>query len=682
MTRDVSPKATFRRIRNYLAGRHVGATRDAALMHEVVKCMFCKVAADASGRPISAAGELEPGPLLAEYSRVFDELKKKLKNLFTPGEMLLLDSTSLSHVHDELLSVDPRTATSDVVGDLYEAFVGTSIQKNEGQFFTPQAAVSWLVEAVDPRPGERVIDPACGAGGFLSYTARRLVQEGTGPSTVASSLFGIDKDEYLTRLANLHIALTTFSDTRVLCADSLAQKRPDGKLLPKEYRAGFDVVLTNPPFGSQIVAGDEELRRSFALAHKWRKVDAEKGTFEQTKLLQTQTPPQVLFVERCLSLLRPGGRLGMVVPESLITSAMYGYVVDYLRRQAEIQAVVGMPESLFKTSGKGGTHTKTALLVAHKREPAGEASRRKIYFAEAVWCGNDSRGREIEKNDLPLILSSFKQSEDLKKGAPAHGFWIDPPALKGANLSPRYHDPASAEALAALRRSHDLVSVQELCDSGLLDFRSGDEVGKLAYGTGSIPFVRTSDISNWEIKLDPKHGVSQTVYDKYRKKQDVRAGDILMVRDGTYLVGNCALVSTYDEKIVYQSHLLKIRCTDPTKLSPYLLLALLSSEPVLMQIKANRVTQDIIDSLGNRVYELVLPVPKTAAVRDRISHMVETSVYERILAREHTRFAKQAVLATSAAHLERLENEVGISLAVSEQRSAGDGGPAADQRRA
>src|SRR5690606_26173418 len=106
-------------------------------------------------------------------------------------------------------------------------------------------------------------------------------------------------------------------------------------------------------------------------------------------------------------------------------------------------------------------------------------------------------------------------------------------------------------------------------------------------------FIRTSDISNWEVKLDPKHGVSEDIYQQFAKKQDVREGDILMVKDGTYLIGTCAYISKYDTKIIYQSHLYKIRVLDKDFISSYLLLAALSSNPVRAQIQSKRFTQDI-----------------------------------------------------------------------------------------
>ncbi len=139
----------------------------------------------------------------------------------------------------------------------------------------------------------------------------------------------------------------------------------------------------------------------------------------------------------------------MVVPESLISSGSYAHVVNYLRAHLNIEAVVGMPENLFKTSGKGGTHTKTCLLVATKKT-AKQSNCRKVFMAEAQWCGHDSRGLTIEKDDLPLILSRFL-SRKTNSAQTRLGYWIDPAKLAGNVLAPRYHNPETAVGLDRLR---------------------------------------------------------------------------------------------------------------------------------------------------------------------------------------------------------------------------------------
>ena len=202
---------------------------------------------------------------------------------------------------------------------------------------------------------------------------------------------------------------------------------------------------------------------------------------------------------------------------------------------------------------------------------------------------------------------------------------------------PKYYNPEIPAKLNALSETHDLIRFGDLVKKGTLTLSTGHEVGKLAYGTGDVPFIRTSDIANWEIKIDPKHGLHNDIYQYHRKKQDVQEKDILLVRDGTYLVGTCALITSLDTKIVYQSHIYKIRATDAEEIHPYLLLAVLSNPLVREQILAKRFTQDIIDTLGSRIRELILPIPKSAEARKRIVDDVRTVIGHRIAARELAR---------------------------------------------
>ena len=141
-------------------------------------------------------------------------------------------------------------------------------------------------------------------------------------------------------------------------------------------------------------------------------------------------------------------------------------------------------------------------------------------------------------------------------------------------LCPRYYDPQVGAELQAIEKTHDLLVFGDLVKEGVLSVSTGDELGKLAYGTGDIPFIRTSDISNWEIKADPKHGIDRKTFSRLRAKQDVRPYDLLMVKDGTYLIGTCAIVTEHDRELIYQSHLYKIRVNENDKgLNPFLLLA-------------------------------------------------------------------------------------------------------------
>ncbi|WP_374303819.1 N-6 DNA methylase [Ferrovibrio sp.] len=617
---EADQKAIFQEIRNFLAGRMLGATRDRALLEEVMKCLFTKK--QLLLKQVKLRHESDEIALAKAYRDHF----KPIPGIFDDHEQILLDPAAIRFIDAKLSAIDLFASDRDPVGDLYETFVGASIRGSEGQFFTPQNAGRWLVDAVDPSSGELIIDPACGAGGFLVWAAQNVPK--------ALKLYGIEKDSYLASLARARTAILGES-AKIFCANSLSFESESRGLKPKDLLEAFDVVLANPPFGKNIQSISETMQLGFALGHKWKHHKAEG--YMKTPEPASKVPPQVLFVERILSLLKKGGRAGVVLPESLLSSRSYGHVVQYIRSQSAVRAVVGMPEALFKSSGKGGTHTKTCLLVIEKGKKQSH-----FFMAEAKWCGHDSRGRPIPKDDLPLIADDYIAF--LKGRAGKLGYKAPAEALHENILSPRYHEPTAARVTHHLTKTHELVSVGELLKEGVLAITTGNEVGKLAYGTGPIPFVRTSDISGWEIKIDPKHCVSEELYESLRQAQDVRRNDVLMVRDGTYLIGSCAIVSEYDERIVYQSHIYKIRCVKPEVLSPYLLLATLSSEPVQKQIKAKTFTQDIIDSLGNRVTELVLPLPKNPEARKAIEKLVKKVVADRVEARELARQAKMLVV--------------------------------------
>lgn len=638
---NFSMKQVFINIRNFLAGSFVGATRDDVLLHEVVKLLFCKFHFEAEQAQMNLDQQNEIDTF---YRSTFDKIKLSIPEIFKSNEEITLDASSIEFVHNQIKDVTLLDAQRDPIGDAYEIFIGNIVRGQEGQFFTPRNAINVLVTAIDPKPGEKILDPTCGAGGFLISTIQHFITKGYTKEEIihgANNVMGVDKDEYLTSLAKIHIASLTSKTPKIVCADSILW---DENIIGMNNKEQFDVILTNPPFGANIVAGTKETLAKYSLAYKW-KLDKLLG-YIKTKDLQVNVPPQVLFVEQCINLLKPNGRLGIVVPESLISSKKYGYVVEFIKTKCNITAVLGMPENLFKTSGKGGTHTKTCLLVLTKKASEDEKNK-EVFFAEAKFCGHDSRGKQIWKDDLPAISANLQLFKEASLNEHSNlGYTIEYDGIENNILAPRYYDPHVFKDLEKLKKTHDLLKIDDLITDGTLRFSTGDEVGKLAYGTGDIPFVRTSDISTWEIKVDPKHGVNEELYNSIKKKQDVQTGDLLMVRDGTYLIGTTAMVTEYDERIVYQSHLLKIRVNldNPHGIDPYLLLAILSSDFVQTQIKTKCFTQDIIDSLGDRYKDLIIPVSKDENRRKYISEMVSKAIFDRIEARELSRKARIEVL--------------------------------------
>ena len=220
-------------------------------------------------------------------------------------------------------------------------------------------------------------------------------------------------------------------------------------------------------------------------------------------------------------------------------------------------------------------------------------------------------------------------SEPTGNGSPHLGHEIRFAGLEAGILVPKFYDPQLAADVAFLRSGYLTTTLGQLAEDGEVEIRPGHEVGKLAYGTGNIPFVRTSDLANWEIKADPKHSVSKAVFDEFATKQDVKPGDILLVRDGTYLIGSVAFVTIDDTPMLYQSHLLRIRVRQHSSISPYVLLAALQAPIVQRQFRARQFTADIIDSLGNRYLDVMLPIPSDDALRASIRRRVQEVVESR-----------------------------------------------------
>lgn len=634
----VTSRSVLHRMRNFLAGQAVGVTRDEALLEEVLKCAFCRVFIEREKKVFLSD---EPQRIADHYHEIFHAIRQKFSPLFKPDDEILLVPEHIAYVDYELATIFRAGATHDLIGDIYETFIGSAYRGQEGQFFTPRNAVRALVELTTPTTDDLIIDPACGSGSFLLEAARYIrASEEISPN----HLHGIDKDADVARLAQLHLALQYDSLFPISCSDSLLWSGNGFASSSTKARKGqFTLILTNPPFGSKIVALLGEARRNFALAHKWR-LSKSTGRYQKLDTLDTNPSPQVLFVEQCISLLAPGGRLGMIIPESVLSNPSHRYVAQYILDQTTPIAVIGMPEALFKTGGRSGTHTKVCLLVLEKRTAS---PNHQIFMAEAKWCGHDSRARDIPKDDIPTIVSKFKAFKTGKDFfTDSLGFLIPYTNLKNHILAPHFYNPYPIQMMETLEASHDFYKISDMVQEKYLSIATGDEIGKLSYGTGEIPFVRTSDISNWEIKVDPKHVVSREVYKKYATRQDVKAGDILMVRDGTYLIGTCAFISHYDEEIVYQSHIYKVRVHPTAPFDNYLLLAVLSSPPVVAQIKAMSFTQDIINTLGDRIYDLTLPIPKSLEKRKKISEMVKQVIEDRIEARELARKARLAVIDT------------------------------------
>lgn len=527
-------------------------------------------------------------------SILLPKLIKLFPNSLGPEDKFILDEAALRHALKVLTEIDLVASPSHTFGDAFQALMGPRLRGDKGQFFTPRSVVRAIVEILSPEPDAAVIDPACGTGGFLSAVIDKRKCRG-------AQIIGIEKDRDLALLSS---ALASVHDESVVIHNTNSLLLSDLALHGVKFGT-FDCVLTNPPFGAKIGITEKATLSQFALGHVW---DRAKKSWTQTGIIRASQDPQILFLELCIRLLKDGGRMAIVLPEGIFGNSGAGYIWDFVRSQGHIEALIDCPRTTFQP----GTDTKTNILFFRRGEKS--AQTRRCWIAVAYSCGHDRRGRSV-KTDGKLVPDDFAAiAQDWHKSERSRTLWSRAELKDPYYLVPRYYDDHLADEVKidADKLSTSVTTLGEMINLGLLTIRKGHEVGSDAYGSGDIPFVRTSDLHNFEIAHDPTNCVSEEVYEQYQHQQRLKPGDVLMVVDGRYKIGRCAILHDWTTKCVVQSHLRIISLTSKAKFSPFALLYALSLPSVQREIRRLVFIQSTLGGLGSRIREIRLPDPRSS----------------------------------------------------------------------
>lgn len=649
-------KATFKSIRNYLAANAIGATRDEILAQQLINIIFCKIYDERFTAPeetVSFHVGYDEDPVLVKKRilKTFSIVKQKYSEVFKDDDIINISANDISYIVGELQNFCLMDSERDVLADAFETFIDHALKGAQGQFFTPRNVVKMIVEILDPSDNDLIIDPACGSGGFLIETlrylwaklnkkAQRLEWKGTNyleeKIQVANTCIrGLDKDYFLTKIAKAYMAIMEDGKGGIFCEDSLEKPQNWGILTQQKISLGtFSVVLTNPPFGAKIPVTGEEKLGQYELGHKW-KFNKKLSVWEKGSKKKKEAP-QVLFIERCLQLLRDKGRMAIVLPEGTFGNPTDRYIWQFLLENTIIDAIISTPVETFQPN----THFKTSILIVHKGITRKDYP---IFMGIAQSCGHNKNGKDIFKikpdgsfvldkngnkisdDEFPEIVAQYKA---YKRGAlkESHtGFILMLSQIKNSIFIPNYYDPDFHKRLEDLEKDKAYVvkTLEDLRNEKIISVKRGNEIGSQYYGLGDIPFIRTSDIVNWELKNDPTKSVPEEVFEKYKRSQGVKAGDVLFVKDGTFLIGNSAIVTKNSEKILIQSHIIKIRVVENGLINPYYLLYLLNLPIVREQINKYTFIQGTLSTVGDRFFEIKLPIHRNKEMVNKISNEVK-----------------------------------------------------------
>ncbi len=428
--KDLKPthnlKATFKAIRNHLAANTVGATRDEVLAQQLINLIFCKIYDEKFTKPdeivtFRAGVDENPKDVKKRILDLFEQVKRKYKDVLDKNDQITLDAKSVAYVVGELQNYCLIEAERDVIADAFETFIGHALKGGQGQFFTPRNVVKMMVDILDPDDEDLIIDPACGSGGFLIEALRHVwnkldkeaqeyhwsdinLQEEK-MSVALGNIRGIDKDYFLAKVARAYMAIIGDGKSGIFCEDSLDNpKNWSEKTRQKIHLKEFTVLLTNPPFGSKIPVRGEEKLKQFDLGYKWKK-NKKTGQWEKTNKFKDKEAPQILFIERCLQFLSDGGRMAIVLPDGIYGNESLAYIRQWLLDKARIVAIVDVPIETFMPN----TSTKTSIMILQKLPKEEIPEDYPIFMAVAETCGHDRRGKELPNDDIKQVAEEFKK---------------------------------------------------------------------------------------------------------------------------------------------------------------------------------------------------------------------------------------------------------------------------------
>ena len=629
-------KAIFKSVRNHLAANTVGATRDEVLAQQLINLIFCKLYDEKHTAPndivrFRAGIDEKAKEVEARVIELFKEVKTNLPEVIDEEDRISLDTNSIVYVVGELQNYSLTNSERDVVADAFETFIGKALKGGQGQFFTPRNVVRMMVDILQPTETEKIIDPACGSGGFLIDALRAVWNKADAKYRrlgwkekdiekkkieIATNNFrGLDKDYFLSKVAKAYMNLVSDGTTGIFCEDSLE--------LPQNWKSDtqvkiqlgtFDVLLTNPPFGSKIkVEGDEKLKQ-FDFGYKW-KFDESSNRLVKTNSLKQQEEPQVLFVERCLELLKDGGRMAMVLPSGILGNEQQEYLRQTILEKGSLFAIVELP---FETFSPNVT-INTSVLFIQK----GSDRKKNLFISINEYCGHDKKGRPVIKDDIPKVADFYINSK-----SNANNFFIKQSFLESSFIAKRYLKKYVDNLELIEKSKHDVVNFGDIITS-VHNGANIDDSSIYVEKKNGIPYILVKSITKEGINFENlKHIKKSLERDRDVVKNKVDERTIVMTR-----AGNAGIAANIPPDLVggvASGFLINIKVKKD--IDVYYLVSFLNSEYGQMQlerISSGSILQSIRSSDLKKV-KIVLP---SKEIQRAIGLKMKDAVYASALAR-------------------------------------------------
>lgn len=390
---------------------------------ELCKLIFVKISDEQKPRKNGEPYQFqikthEPSSKLAErINALYDEQKVRDPEVFT--ESIKVDDRVLRTVVSHLEAINLNKTDLDVKGIAFEKFMDGFFKGDFGQYFTPRPIIEFCVNMMKPEQHWDILDPSCGSGGFLLHAldymrkqAGDYFDKSTQPveyfnywhDFAAKHLFGIEINDEIARVAKMNMIVHDDGHTNVISHDALESidKMHDHNRNFTENR--FDLILTNPPFGSKISLAEKPYLSTYELGNN---IDA-KGKKKPRK----NQSSEVLFIERIWKFLKFGtGKAAIVLPDGILTNSSMKYVRDFILEKFQLLAVISLPQCAFAHFGAG---VKASVIFVRKRKANEKPDENEaIFMAAPELIGYDATGRDTDSQFDEIV----EKYEEFKKDA-------------------------------------------------------------------------------------------------------------------------------------------------------------------------------------------------------------------------------------------------------------------------
>lgn len=383
---------------------------------ELCKLIFVKISDEQkprkNGQPYQFQIKTqESSSKLAErINKLYDEQKKRDPEVFT--ESIKVDDRVLRTVVSHLEAINLSKTDLDVKGVAFEQFMDSFFKGDFGQYFTPRPIIEFCVKMLKPQHDWDVLDTSCGSGGFLLYAldymrtqAEEYYQKGTVEyynywhDFASKHLYGIEINDEIARVAKMNMIVHDDGHTNVISHDALESIDKMHKRNAGFEKDKFDLILTNPPFGSTVNKAEKPYLETFELGN----IIDSKG---KRKARKNQSS-EVLFIERIWEFLKyKTGEAAIVLPDGILTNSSMQYVRDFILEKFQLLAVVSLPQCAFSHFGAG---VKASIIFVRKRD-INEApdDNEPIFMAAPELIGYDATGRKTQ-SQLDEIVKKYDE---------------------------------------------------------------------------------------------------------------------------------------------------------------------------------------------------------------------------------------------------------------------------------